>query len=895
MKKITALVLSVTLLMSVFSVQGFAWGYTFETDITQNEWINTDQLSVLYLTGSSSWDEVQDMTGRSEEIISRWLFAYYVRRISGIPEKKADGFEALFKDLTSEHQYYAAINAVVDAGLMKGDPDGKFRPNEPITAQEAARVLLSLLGYDKYIAAMGYPAAINKTKIFDGLPKDAKELTHAQILRMIYNMYMSPAVKEEAYSGTMKDGITWVDYVIDEDYLGLEHLEGIIFGQGIMDGVKGTTLVDCNENLADDEIMLDGEVVKFNHTMFWAEPSNMLGYNVDYYYRESSDGVKTVLYMFPNNKNSELTVTQDNIESYSNGEYVYYDKNDKEKTISITNDTSVIYNSVATPAISDEEMIPRFGTVTFLDNDGKRGYEVVKIENYEFYGISTLNNDLMTVYDSNSGKKLDILNADEVRIYGENGEIDFSRLKKGNMLAVKRSSSNSPFDKISAELVAPTVKKVKITAVNDDEIKAGELTYTKWDGLDVEKDEIYTLFSYNDLIVMALPETGGAEYAYLVSAAVDGVFEKSIKFRLVDMTGNEMIFDGAKTVYVDGVKKDYEQVTAILMETALNSTGFSPDFPMAQPVKYEVNGNGQLSKLDTKVEEAKEYANPDDASFTSAPDDSEQVTYYSENSALYNSADLSKSVAAIDSLTKVIFVPIDRNDIEAYWNKSIINYTKMFADICDRNEVRSAGAVFAYYDPENEGVYSERKYVIVSDLREEYNAEKGESEYFVDGYLQATAKTYGTTKENFEKLGIGDVIRVETDRYNKIVAFELTFDIDKDYSSRDSRIKTLSGGTYPLGAGYKTIFGTPVDMKNGVILFTQSMPSDVEGWDPEFNADSYTTKNASFWKYTEVRGVPVVEKASPDDIVTYEMDPENVSKVVVNVGARPDQIYIIDK
>ena len=243
----------------------------------------------------------------------------------------------------------------------------------------------------------------------------------------------------------------------------------------------------------------------------------------------------------------------------------------------------------------------------------------------------------------------------------------------------------------------------------------------------------------------------------------------------------------------------------------------------------------------------------------------------------------------------MIFVPIDRNDIEGYWNKSISTYTKLFVDVCDRNKVRSAGAVFAYYDPSSEGIDSERKHVIITGLRQEYNAESGESEYFVDGYLQATAKTYGISEENFEQLSIGDVIRVETDRNNKIVAFELAFDVDADYSNRDRRMKILSGSTYPLGVGYKTVYGTPVSIDNGVVMVTLSMPSDIEGWEPEFNLDSYITKNASFWKYSEVRGVPSVERASLDDIVTYEMDPENVSKVVVNISARPDQIYIINK
>ncbi len=895
MKKIISLCLSIIMLSSLFVVPAHGWGYTVEQDYTTNEWIDNNMMSIIGLTGvAGAWDEIADMAARAEETCPRWYIAWYAANLTGARAAKPEGFEALFHDLTSEHRYYAEIKGVVEAGYMRGYPDGTFRADEPITSQEAARVLLSLLGYDPIIAVKGYAAVLNKTKIFEGVPTDVDKLNQAQLLRMIYNALMSPAVRQEDYAGTLKDGITTVNYVIDEDYLGLEHLKGYKYGQGILDGVAGTSLSDADESLDTGNVTIDGIKYKVNDTLLWEEPGEMLGYNVDFYYKESTNGPSTIRYMHPNDKNDELVLTHNNIESYSNGTYKYYDKNDKEKAINLTNEAKVLINTIATPSYSDDEMVPDFGTVTFIDNDGKRGYEVVKVDSFDFYYISTINEGEETIYDSENGTKLTFKGADEVKIYSEGSEINLSRLKKGTMLAVRQSSPKASYNKIYAEALTQTVKNALVASVNENVVNAGGLTYTKWDKLDIEKGETYTLFSYGDEVVMAITGESGAAYGYLINAAVDGTFEKTISFRLVDMEGNEHIYEGAKAIYIDEVRKEYEDIPAVLMKAAANSKTDAV-YPMSQPVKYELNAKGQLLRIDTLVVEAENYANPDDESFTSPTTDDAQLTYYYANRSLYDPNNLAVNAAIVNESTEVLFVPIDRGDGESYWKRSMYNVSKYNVDICDRNQVGEAGAVFVYYDPETSGVYAERRHMIISDLRNELDPETGDITYTVEGYLQATLRTYTAEKELFDTLSIGDVLRVETDRYDKIIAYQKTFDINKDYSDRSTRMLASSGATYPLALGYKMIYGTPIAMENGILKFTQSMPDDLEGWDPTFNVESYITNNVSYWKYSVVRGNPVVEKATANDIVTYAMDSENASKVVINIGESANQVYIIEK
>jgi hypothetical protein len=52
--------------------------------------------------------------------------------------------QSLFPDVFGDEWYAEAIKKVVELGLMKGDTEGTFRPNEPVTRAELAYVILNL-------------------------------------------------------------------------------------------------------------------------------------------------------------------------------------------------------------------------------------------------------------------------------------------------------------------------------------------------------------------------------------------------------------------------------------------------------------------------------------------------------------------------------------------------------------------------------------------------------------------------------------------------------------------------------------------------------------------------------------------------------------------------------
>ena len=52
-----------------------------------------------------------------------------------------------FSDVETSHPYYLAIEDLADRGIINGYPDGTFRPNDPVTRQQFAKMIVRTLAY----------------------------------------------------------------------------------------------------------------------------------------------------------------------------------------------------------------------------------------------------------------------------------------------------------------------------------------------------------------------------------------------------------------------------------------------------------------------------------------------------------------------------------------------------------------------------------------------------------------------------------------------------------------------------------------------------------------------------------------------------------------------------
>ncbi|SFE60321.1 C40 family peptidase [Alteribacillus iranensis] len=79
----------------------------------------------------------RNSTFKPSESITRAQAATYLMRALDLPR---DGKDTDFNDVSTDHTHATAIKAVSEAGYIRGDQDGNFMPNDPMTRQQMAVV-----------------------------------------------------------------------------------------------------------------------------------------------------------------------------------------------------------------------------------------------------------------------------------------------------------------------------------------------------------------------------------------------------------------------------------------------------------------------------------------------------------------------------------------------------------------------------------------------------------------------------------------------------------------------------------------------------------------------------------------------------------------------------------
>lgn len=71
--------------------------------------------------------------------------------------------KSYFSDLPQNHWAYNAVKFMVERGIITGYPDNTFRPDNPVTRAEFARIM---------VVALNLPIKVTDTPSFKDVPKD---------------------------------------------------------------------------------------------------------------------------------------------------------------------------------------------------------------------------------------------------------------------------------------------------------------------------------------------------------------------------------------------------------------------------------------------------------------------------------------------------------------------------------------------------------------------------------------------------------------------------------------------------------------------------------------------------------------------------------------------------
>ena len=442
LKKVLALVLAFACAFTMFAGAAF----TDSADIkVKSEVVNT----LVSLGVVNGYD---DGSFKPNGTVTRAEMAkmIYVLRTGNSDASAYNDDKTSFTDIGS-HWARGYIKYCQSLGIIAGKSNTKFCPNDKVTAQEAAKMLLVTLGYDATKAGLTGANWASKTNALadeNGLLKDVTtSFTTAcprqYAAQLIYNAIFAPTVvwRDDAYTNKTLMGNEDLP-TVGEKFMGLKNPKGILTSVKYDDNDK-TYTTKITTKFATDSTHKD-DVMSFDAT---ADYSALMGQQVKALYKEGKNGDDDTLYgIYATDKNKTVTTLVDDIDAYNGGFKVNgkeYDFATGVKYVAPNGKQLTYVSGSKTVNVTKYSELKAYHTVTFVDNNNDKKYEYAVCDPFTVAKVDSLTAKKAYFADTLDDTVTTSVDRDDLDAYDKIAEDDYVVLTNkdysvsGNTVAVK--------------------------------------------------------------------------------------------------------------------------------------------------------------------------------------------------------------------------------------------------------------------------------------------------------------------------------------------------------------------------------------------------------------------------------------------------------------------------
>lgn len=603
-KKLTAVFLILTLLGTQF---------VFSAGASQS--IYMSDAGLMYALGISDSEPKEDLL---KSVVTRAEFLEMILKASGAA---LDGGTSgqVFSDVPKDHTYYKEVGTAYALGIIKGNGEGRFNPDDPIIYEQAMVMIINALGYavpaqSKGGYPVGYLTVGGAYGITDGVKCIAGEiLRYGTASRLIANALNAPVVTELGFDtagnviGTIDEQVTF-----SKEKLKVEKREGIVNGTNV-------TMLTRSSGLDEGIVEIDG--IKYKSGKSGVE--DLLGYNVEFYVdiSDNSNDVQPILFATKDKKTQELIISSEDILSdrgLSVTELPYKNDKGRKEIAKISPYADLILNGVSIGGFTPDDLNPEYGEVELIDNNHDEKYDVVKVWDYETIIVGSVSSLTQTVYDKYNGMlsaKFD--NDGTAFIYEEGKRAEFSSIGELDVLsvAVSRPGSNPHITAyISRESVDGTLNQISDDGVCIDdifyEVVPAVKSYIISLGLGTEGSFFLDKFNRIAGFDKDSALSSKATYGYIINSATEGTLRKTVQIEMLTPNNKIEVLNCAKKVTLDGtpITVNGENLLSALRDGRVEFIGTIEDVDYnvgsiakdtAQLVRYSLNSDGEIKMIDT--------------------------------------------------------------------------------------------------------------------------------------------------------------------------------------------------------------------------------------------------------------------------------------------------------
>lgn len=215
-QRILAAFLALALSLGLIATAATAMAFSDVTDASVSETV-----SVLQSMGIV--DGYSDGSYHPGDTLTRAQFCKLAILLEGHGDQvTANSYRTLFSDISSSHWALGYVNLAYSEGLVAGYGDGRFGPDDSVTAAQAVTILLHILGYENSEIGPFWPedylAKAAKLGITDGVSTaGSAALTRGQAAQLLYATLKQDTAGGKDYLSTWASSSLESAVLLDND------------------------------------------------------------------------------------------------------------------------------------------------------------------------------------------------------------------------------------------------------------------------------------------------------------------------------------------------------------------------------------------------------------------------------------------------------------------------------------------------------------------------------------------------------------------------------------------------------------------------------------------------------------------------------------------------------
>ena len=239
LKRALSLALALVMVLSMMVVGAGAVSIDDFTDA--DEIVNTESVTTMVSLGVIDGND--DGSYNPTGVVKRGEMAKLIAvMLNGGNDPTLGETPVVFAD-TAGHWAQNYISYVANLHIIDGRGDGSFGPNDDVTGSEAAKMLLTALGYRSDLEgftganwAINVQLKANDIKLFDGLTINPDEgLSRDNTAQMLYNAVQAQEVEYRNLEGNY-DGVIYPTNLgtVLENRFNVRKVEGVVQGTSLL-------------------------------------------------------------------------------------------------------------------------------------------------------------------------------------------------------------------------------------------------------------------------------------------------------------------------------------------------------------------------------------------------------------------------------------------------------------------------------------------------------------------------------------------------------------------------------------------------------------------------------------------------------------------------------------